>query len=66
MGLEVGGGDKKGGRKFTCVKAKVIDPFGAAALLSHNLNHTLFKQGTGTADHLPPLGCYFFSFSMQS
>ena len=34
-------------------------PFGAAALLPLNLNHTLLKQGTGTADHLLPLGCYF-------
>ena len=33
-------------------------PFGAAALLPLNLNHTLLKQGTGTADHLLPLGCY--------
>ena len=30
-------------------------PFGAAALLPLNLNHTLLKQGTGTADHLLPL-----------
>ena len=35
-------------------------PFGAAALLPLNLNHILLKQGTGTADHLLPLGCYFF------
>merc|ERR1711954_211461 len=33
-------------------------PFGAAALLPLNLNHTQLKQGTGTADHLLPLGCY--------
>ena len=33
-------------------------PFGAAALLPLNLNHILLKQGTGTADHLLPLGCY--------
>ena len=31
-------------------------PFGAAALLPLNLNHMLLKQGTGTADHLLPLG----------
>ena len=31
-------------------------PFGSAALLPLNLNQTLLKQGTGTADHLPPLG----------
>ena len=34
-------------------------PFGAAALLPLNLNHILLKQGTGTADHLLPLGCYW-------
>ena len=34
-------------------------PFGAAALLPLNLNHTLHKQGTGTVDHSLPLGCYF-------
>ena len=28
-----------------------------------NLSHTLLKQGTGTADHLLPLGCYF-TFTM--
>ena len=33
-------------------------PFGAAALLPLNLNRFLLKQGTGTADHLLPLGCY--------
>ena len=33
-------------------------PFGAAALLPLNLNHTLLKQVTGTSDHLLPLGCY--------
>ena len=30
----------------------VLQDFGAAALLPFNLNHTLLKQGTGTADHL--------------
>ena len=35
-------------------------PFGAAALLPLNLQHFLLKQGTGTADHLLPLGCYCF------
>ena len=25
------------------------------------LNQTLLKQGTGTADHLLPLGCYYVS-----
>ena len=38
-------------------------PFGAADLLPLNLNHSLLKQGTGTADHLLPLGCYFFFLS---
>ena len=33
-------------------------PFGAAALLPLYLNHILLKQGTGTAYHLLPLGCY--------
>ena len=32
--------------------------FGAAALLPLNLNLILLKQGTGTTDHLLPLGCY--------
>ena len=38
-------------------------PFGAAALLPLNLHHFLLKQGTGTADHLLPLGCYFLLIS---
>ena len=33
-------------------------PFGAAALLPLDLNCTLLKQGTGTADPLLPLGCH--------
>ena len=44
---------------FPCVLQDFV-PFGAAALLPFNLNHTLLKQGTGTADHLLPLGCYYF------
>ena len=40
-------------------------PFGAAALLPLNLNHTLLKQGTGTADHLLPLGCYCITAPAQ-
>ena len=36
--------------------------FGAAALLPLNLNHFLLKQGTDTADHLLPLGCYYPCF----
>ena len=32
--------------------------FGAAALHPLNLNHTLHKQGTGTADHLHPSGLF--------
>ena len=34
--------------------------FGAPALLPLNLNQTLLKQGTDTADHLLSLGCYSF------
>ena len=41
----------------SCV-LQVFVSFGAAALLPLNLSHTLLKQGTGTADHLLPLGCY--------
>ena len=39
-------------------------PLGAAAPHPLNLNHILLKQGTGTADHLLPLGCYhlFYDF----
>ena len=33
-------------------------PLGAAALLPLNLNHIQLKQGTGTADHFMPVGCY--------
>ena len=40
-----------------CILQEFV-PFGAAALLPLNLSHTLLKQGTGTADHLLPLGCY--------
>ena len=40
-------------------------PFRAAALLL-NLNPTLLKQGTGTADHLLPLGCYLDMLSVPS
>ena len=46
--------------RFSCVLQDFV-PFGAAALLLFNLNHTVLKQGTGTADHLLPLGCYFLS-----
>ena len=41
----------------SCVLQDFV-PFKAAALLPLNLNHTL-KQGTGTADNLLPLGCYY-------
>ena len=34
--------------------------FVAAAPLPLNLNHTLLKQGPGSADHLLPFGWYFF------
>ena len=37
--------------RFPCVLQDFV-PFEAAALLPLNLNHTLLKQGTGTADHL--------------
>ena len=45
---------------FPCVLQGFV-PFRAAALLPLNLNHTLLKQGTGTADHSLPLGCYYFT-----
>ena len=41
-------------RKSPCVLQDFV-PFRAAALLPFNLNQTLLKQGTGTADHLLPL-----------
>ena len=44
-------------RKSSCVLQDFV-PFGAAALLLLNLNYILLKQGTSTADHLPPLSCY--------
>ena len=44
-----------------CVLQEFV-PFGAATLLPLNLHHFLLKQGTGTADHLLPLGCYSLSF----
>ena len=50
-------GRTDGRTDFPCVLQDFV-PFGAAALLPFNLNHTLLKQGTGTADHLLPLGCY--------
>ena len=40
-----------------CVLQDLV-PFGAAAPLLLNLDHTLFKQGMGTADHLLRLGCF--------
>jgi len=58
------GGDKQmdertnGQTDSPCVLQDFV-PFGAAGLLPLNLNHTLLKQGTGTADHLLLLGCYF-------
>ena len=54
-------GWKDGQTDSPCVLQDFV-PFGAAALLPFNLNHFLLKQGTGTADHLLPLGCYFLSF----
>ena len=36
-----------------CVKASVIDPFGAAPMLPPpSFNHNLLGQGAGAADHL--------------
>ena len=52
-------GQMDGRIDFPCVLQDFV-PFGAAALLPFNSNHTLLKQGTGTADHLLPLGCYYF------
>ena len=54
-------GRTDGRTDFPCVLQDFV-PFGAAALLPFNLNHSLLKQGTGTADHLLPLGCYFIVF----
>ena len=42
--------------RFPCVLHNFV-PFRAAALLPLNFNHTLLKQGTGTADILLRLGC---------
>ena len=59
----MGGGDERtdgwtdGQTDSPCVLQDFV-PFGAAALLPLILNQTLLKQGTGTADHLLPLGCY--------
>ena len=55
-----GGGQQTDGRADgqTDSLGVLQDPFEAAALLPLNLNHTIHKQGTGTADHLLPLGCF--------
>ena len=53
----VGDGRRDGQTDSPCVQQDFV-PFRAAALLPLNLNHTLLKQGTGTADHLLPVGCY--------
>ena len=50
-------GQTDGQTDSPCVLLDFV-PFKAAALLPLNLNHTQLKQGTGTADHLLPLGCY--------
>ena len=50
---------RKDKQKSPCVLQDFV-PYGAAALLPLNLNCTLLKQGTGTADNLLPLGCYHF------
>ena len=51
-------GQTDGRTDSPCVLQDFV-PFGAAALLPFSLNHILLKQGTGTADHLLPLGCYY-------
>ena len=56
---EGGTNERTDERKSPCVLQDFV-PFGATALLPLNLKHTLLKQGTGTADHLLPLGCYYF------
>ena len=50
-GYEEEGGEEEGDDPI-CVKAYVIDPFGAAALLPLIFTRNLLKQGTGTADNL--------------
>ena len=55
----------EGQTKVPCVLQDFV-PFGAAALLPFNLNHLLLKQGTGTADHLLPLGFYCLSRGKNS
>ena len=49
-------------RKSPCVLQDFV-PFGAAALLPLNLNQTLLKQSTGTADHLTLLRLFFSFFT---
>ena len=46
-----GDGRTDGWTDSPCVLQDFV-PFGAAALLPLSLNHTLLKQGTGTADRL--------------
>ena len=54
MRMGWGDGCTDGQTDSPCVQQDFV-PFGAAALLPLDLNHTLIKQGTGTADHLLPL-----------
>ena len=49
----------------SCVLQDFV-PFGAAALLLLNLNHTLLKHGMGTADYLLPLGCYYLCCNFRT
>ena len=41
---------------------RTLSPSGPLPCSPLNFNHTLLKQGTGTADHLLPLGCYYTLF----
>ena len=58
LGIGWGEDEQMDGRTDSPCVLQDFVTFGAAALLSLNLNHTLLKQGTGTADHLAPLGSY--------
>ena len=40
---------------------KTSSPIGAAALLPIHVNYQILEQGKGTADHMMPLGDWFFN-----